>query len=100
MKKVNELNEVRKLKQDLAYEKIAHISDILNYKFSVKNTYEIDKNKCAILIEDEGISVRQSYSIEEIIKNNIEIETRILRRAFCMCIGNDEFKQYQELNDR
>ncbi|MCB2290854.1 hypothetical protein LGK97_13995 [Clostridium sp. CS001] len=75
---------------------INHISDVLKNKYSLHCECEISKEKYGIFIEDEGISIHQGCKIEELIELDVDLEIRILRRAFCMCIGNDEFKKYEE----
>lgn len=54
MKKVNVMNNERekKLKERLAFEKLSHISDILEYKFGVQNTPAINGKEYDVFIED------------------------------------------------
>ncbi|MBZ9689373.1 hypothetical protein G9F72_024045 [Clostridium estertheticum] len=98
MNRVNKISDIiqKKLKEELVREKISHISDVLEYKYSLHCECEISKEEYVITIEDEGISINQAYDIDELIELDVNLEIRILRRAFCMCIGNDEFKKYEE----
>lgn len=87
MKKITELNERRKLKEDLACEKLKHISNVLNYKYSLNNTYKINKNEYSIIIDEEEVFANHTYDIDKLIKIDVDMETQIIRRAFCMYIA-------------
>ncbi|WPC42810.1 hypothetical protein [Clostridium sp. JS66] len=87
MKKINEINERRKLKEDLACEKLKHISSVLKHKYSINNTYEINKNEYVILIAEEDVFIRHAYNLTRLIELDVDIETRIIRRAFCMYVA-------------
>lgn len=87
MKKITELNERRKLKEDLACEKLKHISSVLKYKYSINNTYEINKNEYSIIIKEEEVFVNHTYAIDNLLKIDVDMETQIIRRAFCMYVA-------------
>ncbi|WP_160691661.1 hypothetical protein [Clostridium sp. C2-6-12] len=87
MKRITELNERIKLKEDLACEKLKHISSLLKYQYSINNTYEINKNEYSIIIEEEEVFVNHTYDIDKLLKIDVDMETRIIRGAFCMCIA-------------
>lgn len=87
MKKITELNERRKLKEDLACEKLKHISSVLKYKYSINNTYEINRNEYCIIIDEEEVFVNHTYDIDKLLKIDVEMETRIIRGAFCMYVA-------------
>lgn len=86
MKKFNNMNDIKlkKIIEKLALEKLSHISDILEYKFSLNNTCEVNKPEYGILIEDEGTLFGHTYNIDELIETNVNIEACILRREFFM----------------
>lgn len=98
MNRVNKISDIkqRQLKEKLAFEKISRVSNVLEYKYSLHSQCEISKEEYGISIEDEGISIQQVYNVDELMEIDADLEIRILRRVFCMCIGNDEFKKYQE----
>lgn len=87
MKKVNEINERRKLREDLALEKLKHISNVLNYKYSLNNKYKINKNEYSITIEEEEVFVNHTYDIDKLLKIDVDMETQTIRRAFCMYVA-------------
>jgi hypothetical protein len=98
MKKNNAINDKKqiKLKEEVAFEKISHISDLLEYKFALNATYEINKKEYSIYIEDEEIFFVNNYKFDELISCDVDEEAHKLRRGFCMCIALDEIKEYEE----
>lgn len=86
MKRINGMNDVKlkKVKEKLASEKLGHISDILEYKFSLNNICKVNKSEYSILIEDNGSLFGHTYNINDLIDTNVNIEACVLRRKFYM----------------
>jgi len=93
MKKNNDI-KLNNIKERLACEKLSHISHILEYKYSLHTECEINQKEYGIWIEHEGVPFNHVYDINELVEIDVDIETRILRRAFFLGFGMDEYKEY------
>lgn len=95
MRKANELSEVKRINEDMAFEKLIEISDILKYKFFIGNIPTITKNEYFILIEDEGEErwFQHSYTQRELLASNVNSEAIRLKIDLRKGIELDDFDE-------